>query len=69
MLKSSNPTKPTLVYHLLWDTFAHLKQRVANKVWGWKEKLLTHAGKEVLIKSVAQAVPFVFCYPRNCVRN
>ena len=29
---------------------------MANKVSRWKEKFLTHARKEVLIKSVAQAV-------------
>ena len=45
------------------NTFAHLKQRMANKVSRWKEKLLTHAGKEVLIKSVAQAVP---SYTMSC---
>ena len=36
---------------------------MANKVSRWKEKLLTHAGKEVLIKSVAQAVP---SYTMSC---
>ena len=30
---------------------------------GWKEKLLMHARKEVLIKSVAQAVP---SYTMSC---
>ena len=38
-------------------------ERVANKVSGWKEKLLKHAGKEVLIKSVAQVVP---SYTMSC---
>ncbi|XP_065620312.1 uncharacterized mitochondrial protein AtMg00310-like [Quercus suber] len=36
---------------------------MANKVSGWKEKLLTHAKKEILIKFVAQAVP---AYSMSC---
>ena len=39
------------------NTSTQLKQKLANKVLGWKENLLTHVGKEILIKSVAQAVP------------
>ena len=54
---------PSLVGRSKNNTFAHLKQRMANKVSRWKEKLLTHAGKEVLIKSVAQAVP---SYTMSC---
>ena len=48
---------PSLVGRSKNNTFAQLKQKVANKVLGWKEKLLTHVGKEILIKSVAQAMP------------
>ena len=44
---------PSLVGRSKNNTFAQLKQRVANKVSGWKEKILTPAGKEILIKSVA----------------
>lgn len=32
------------------------------KVHGWKQQFLSHAGKETLIKAVAQAVP---AYPMN----
>ena len=43
---------PSLVGRSKSNTFAHLKQRVENKVSSWKEKLLTSAGKEILIKAV-----------------
>ena len=60
---------PSLVGRSNSNTFAQLKQRVANKVLGWKEKILMLAGKEVLIKSVAQAVPLYtmrcFLLPNN----
>ena len=36
---------------------------MANKVFGWKEKLLTSTGKEILIKAIAQAVP---SYTMSC---
>ena len=45
------------------NTFTNLKQRVANKESGWKEKLLTTSNKEILIKAVAQAVP---SYSMSC---
>ena len=48
---------PSLVGKSKSNTFAHLKQRVADKVSSWKEKILTSAGKEILIKAIAQAVP------------
>ena len=54
---------PSLVGRSKNNTFANLKQRVANKVSGWKEKLLTTTGKEILIKAVAQAVP---SYSMSC---
>ena len=28
-----------------------------NKLLGWKEKLLYYAGKEILIKTIAQVIP------------
>lgn len=39
------------------DAFVHIRERVSKKVAGWKEKLFSIGGKEVLIKSVLQAIP------------
>jgi len=39
------------------EVFAYLKERVWQRIQGWKEKLLSKAGKEIMIKAVAQAVP------------
>jgi hypothetical protein len=36
--------------------FKYLKDRLWAKIQGWMEKLLSSAGKEVLIKSIAQAI-------------
>ncbi|KAL8094027.1 hypothetical protein AgCh_035785 [Apium graveolens] len=37
--------------------FNYLKDRVWSKIEGWNEKLLSKAGKAIMIKSVAQAIP------------
>lgn len=33
--------------------FGYLKERVWKRIQGWKEKLISKAGKETLIKSIA----------------
>lgn len=45
--------------------FKYLKHRVWGKVQGWMEQTLSSGGKEVLIKSVAQAVP---TYSMTCFK-
>lgn len=37
--------------------FSWILARVEKKLEGWKEKLISKAGKEVLIKTVVQALP------------
>ena len=39
------------------DTFKGLHERITKKVMGWKEKFISKAGREILIKSIAQAIP------------
>ena len=38
-------------------SFREIKEKLAGKLAGWKEKLLSKVRKEVLIKAVAQAIP------------
>src|SRR4051812_16692582 len=45
--------------------FKYLKDRLWSKIHGWIEKSLSTAGKEVLVKSVAQAVPV---YSMSCFK-
>ncbi|CAL2238950.1 unnamed protein product [Prunus armeniaca] len=44
-------------------SFNHLKERLWKKLQTWKGKLLSGAGKEILIKVVAQAIPI---YTMSC---
>lgn len=37
--------------------FSYKKDRVLQKLEGWKEKLLNQAGKEVFLKSIVFALP------------
>jgi len=37
--------------------FKYLKDRVWQRIQGWKERFLSWAGKEILIKAIAKAIP------------
>ena len=51
------------------NVLKNLVDRVIARIRGWKEKLLSMGGKEILIKAIAQAVPvfamMVFKIPKN----
>ena len=48
---------PAIVGKNKMASLNYIKDRVWSKVRGWKEKLLSQAGKEVLLKSIVQAIP------------
>jgi hypothetical protein len=39
------------------DCFLHFVERIIQRINGWKEKMLSIGGKEILLKAVAQAIP------------
>lgn len=41
------------------NTFKELQEKITKRVMRWKEKNISKAGQEVLIKNVAQAIPNV----------
>lgn len=48
---------PALIGRSRVSSFNFIKGSIWTKLNGWKEKLLTHAGKEILLKTVIQAIP------------
>ena len=47
------------------QSFIYIKERVWKKLQGWKKKLLSQAGREVLIKAVIQAIS---TYATSCFK-
>jgi ribonuclease HI len=56
---------PSLVGRNRSASFSQIKEKVWSKLKGWKEKLLSQAGREILIKAVAQAIP---TYSMSCFK-
>ena len=56
---------PTLVGRGKKKAFHNILDQVGRKLAGWKGKLLSTAGREILIKAVAQATPM---YMMNCFK-
>ena len=48
---------PSLIGRAKYSTFSYLKDKIWKKLQGWKGMLLSRAGKEILIKAVAQSIP------------
>ena len=56
---------PSLVGRSKRNSFNDIKEKLRKKLAGWKEKLLSKAGKEVVIKVVAQVIP---TYTMSCFK-
>ena len=53
--------------------FENLKERMRRRVTDWKTKLLSQAGKEILLKAVVQAIPTysmsIFLLPKELCKE
>ncbi|XP_042958243.1 uncharacterized mitochondrial protein AtMg00310-like [Carya illinoinensis] len=62
---------PTLVGKSKYNTFRCLKEGVWQKINNWKNSFLSSAGKEIMIKTVLQAIPSytmsVFKLPKKLI--
>ena len=56
---------PSFVGRRKKASFEFIKEKVWRKLQGWEEKLLSQAGREVLIKAVVQAIP---TYTMSCFK-
>ena len=56
---------PSLVGRGKKASFNYIKERVWQKLQGWESKLLSQASREVLLKSVIQAIP---TYAMSCFK-
>ncbi|XP_062021227.1 uncharacterized mitochondrial protein AtMg00310-like [Rosa rugosa] len=48
---------PTELRYSKSEAFGFLNEQIRNRIQGWREKTLSIAGKEMLIKAVVQAIP------------
>lgn len=46
-------------------SFNYIEESVWKKIQGWKEKLLSQVGREIIIKAVVQAIP---TYTMSCFK-
>lgn len=47
---------PSMIDRSKKEVFAFIKNRVWNRLHAWNQKFLSRAGKEILLKTVAQAL-------------
>lgn len=53
---------PSLIGRNKYEVFEFIKEKAWNRMKGWRTKMLSSAGKEILLKSVVQTLPsYVMC--------
>jgi hypothetical protein len=64
---------PALVGADRSDCFIHFIERIIQRINGWKEKILSIGGNEILLKAIAQAIPVyamsVFLIPKGICKK
>jgi len=48
---------PSFVHRAKKQSFSYIRERIWHKIQGWKKKLLSQGGREILIKVMLQAMP------------
>ena len=56
---------PSFVGRRKKASLAYIKDHIWSKIQGWKEKLLSQEGREVLLKAVIQVIP---AYSMSCFK-
>ena len=56
---------PSLIGRRKKTSFNYIKEKIWRKLQGWEEKLLSQAGREILIKVVVQAIS---TYTMSCFK-
>lgn len=46
------------------EVFGYVRDRIKSKLENWKERLLSSAGREVLLKAIIMAIPIYLMSPR-----
>ena len=56
---------PSFVGRSKKTSLLYIKEWVWSKIRGWKEKLLSQVGREIILKAVVQAIP---AYSMSCFK-
>ena len=64
---------PSVLCRSKWVIFGFLKDRLHTRLSSWKSKLLSRAGKSILMKTIVQALPTysmsVFLIPSSVIEE